>query len=42
MFVGHTMPLFRLFPGRPRCTFSTFTSFLGGMLFFWLLLLLLA
>src|SRR2546429_6048996 len=27
----HTMPLFKLFPGRPSKIFSSFTAFLGGI-----------
>jgi len=29
-----TMPLFKLLPGRPRRSFSSFTCFLGGIFFF--------
>jgi hypothetical protein len=39
MFV-HTIPAFRLLPGRPRRTFFSSTTFLGGMFFFFLSLLL--
>lgn len=31
--VIHTMPLFRLFPGRPRRIFFSSACFLGGILF---------
>lgn len=30
--VEHTMPLFKLLPGRPRRTFSSTTAFFGGIL----------
>lgn len=33
----HTIPLFKLLPGRPSSTFSCLTSFFGGIFFFLLL-----
>jgi len=39
MFV-HTIPAFRLLPGRPSWTGSSLTTFLGGMFLFFLSLLL--
>ena len=39
MFV-HTIPAFKLLPGRPRRTFFSSTTFLGGMFLFFLSLLL--
>jgi hypothetical protein len=41
MFV-HTIPAFRLLPGRPSWTFFSSTTFLGGMLCLFFLSLLLA
>lgn len=35
-FVLHTIPLLRLLPGRPRCTFFSSSFFLGGILVRWL------
>ena len=32
----HTIPLFRLFPGRPKSTFFSSSFFLGGILFLYL------
>jgi hypothetical protein len=36
----HTIPAFRLLPGRPSWTGSSLTTFLGGMFLFFLSLLL--
>ncbi len=33
MFALRTIPLLRLFPGRPNKIFSCLTSFLGGIFF---------
>jgi len=33
LVVSHTIPLFRLFPGRPSSIFSSLTAFLGGIFF---------
>ena len=32
-----TIPLFKLFPGRPKSTFSSLTAFLGGIFLLFLL-----